>query len=90
MPHTHARPLSPRVLLVCTEMAIAYRDATDLAHAMRELGDRVGGGLGERLRALSQLCIERYDEAVESWLAVEDEVRSALAALYRQANTPQS
>ena len=74
------RPHSPGALLVCADWAIAHGDADGLAHAIRELGNRVGGGVGERLRALSRLCTADYDEATARWPALKDDVRAELAA----------
>jgi hypothetical protein len=71
---------SPGALLVCAEWAIAHGDADGLAHAVRELGDCVGGRVGERLRALSRLCIADYDEAAQRWPALHDDVRAELAS----------
>jgi hypothetical protein len=77
---TEPRHHSPGALLVCAEWAIAHGDADGLAHAARELGDRVGGRVGERLRALSRLCLADYDEAAQRWPALKDDVRAELAS----------
>jgi len=71
---------SPGALLVCADWAIAHGDADGLAHAVRELGECVGGRVGERLRALSQLCLANYDEATSRWPALKDAIRAELAA----------
>lgn len=70
---------SPNALLVCADWAIAHGDADGLAHAARELGDCVGGRVGERLRALSRLCIADYDEASARWPALKDDIQAELA-----------
>jgi len=77
---TEPRHHSPSALLVCAEWAIAHGDADGLAHAARELGECVGGGVGERLRALSRLCMADYDEAAQRWPALQDDVRAELAS----------
>lgn len=70
---------SPAALLVCADWAIAHGDADGLAHAVRALGDCMGGRVGERLRALSRLCISDYDEATSRWPALEADLRAQLA-----------
>jgi hypothetical protein len=74
-PHHH----SPGALLVGAEWAIAHGDIDGLAHAVRELGDHVGGRVGERLRALSHLCAADYEQALARWPALKDDVRAVLA-----------
>lgn len=78
---TEQRQHTPGALLVCADWAIAHGDADGLAHAVRELGVRVGGGVGERLRALSHLCAADYDEATARWPALKADVRAELAAV---------
>jgi len=70
---------SPGALLVCADWAIAHGDADGLAHAVRELGEHVGGRVGERLRALSRLCLADYDEATSRWPALKEDLRAELA-----------
>ena len=62
------------------DWAIAHGDADGLAHAIRALSDCVGGRVGERLRALSRLCMADYGEATARWPALADVVRAELAA----------
>lgn len=78
MPTPDPRHHSPSALLVCADWAIAHGDADGLAHAIRELGDQVGGRVGERLRALSRLCIADYDQAAARWPALKDDIRAEL------------
>jgi hypothetical protein len=80
VPTPDPRHPSPGELLVGADWAIAHGDADGLAHAVRELGERVGGRVGERLRALSRLCMADYDEATARWPALKDDLRAALAA----------
>lgn len=70
---------SSGALLVCADWAIAHGDADGLAHAVRELGEHVGGRVGERLRALSRLCLADYDEATSRWPALKEDLRAELA-----------
>lgn len=77
---TDPRHHSPGALLICADWAIAHGDADGLAHAVRELGERVGGGVGERLRALSRLCMADYGEAAARWPALKGDVQAELAA----------
>ena len=79
MPTTDPQHHSPGALLVCADWAIAHGDADGLAHAVRELGERVGGRVGERLRALSRLCIADYDEAAARWPALKDDLQAELS-----------
>jgi hypothetical protein len=69
---------SPGALMICADWAIAHGDADGLAHAARELSDALGGRVGERLRALSRLCIADYPEAFARWPALKDDVRAEL------------
>jgi hypothetical protein len=79
MPTMDPRHHPPGALLVCADWAIAHGDADGLAHAVRELGEHIGGRVGERLRALSRLCIADYGEAAARWPALKDDIRAALA-----------
>lgn len=79
MPTTDPRHHSPGALLVCADWAIAHGDADGLAHAVRELGDHIGGRTGERLRALSRLCIADYDAAASRWPALKADLRAELS-----------
>ncbi len=79
VPTTDPRPHSPGELLVGADWAIAHGDADGLAHAVRELGDRVGGRVGERLRALSRLCLADYDQAAARWPALRNDLRAELS-----------
>jgi hypothetical protein len=40
----------------------------------------VGGRVGERLRALSRLCIADYEEATARWPALKDDIQAELAS----------
>lgn len=71
---------SPGALLICAEWAIAHGDAGGLAHAARELGEHMGGPTGERLRALSRLCMADYEAAASRWPALEAALRAELSA----------
>ena len=71
---------SPGELLVGADWAIAHGDADGLAHVVCELGARVGGGVGEQLRALSRMCIADYDAASACWPALKDALRAELAS----------
>jgi hypothetical protein len=46
---------------------------------VRELGECVGGRTGERLRALSRLCIADYDAAASRWPALKADIRAELS-----------
>lgn len=79
MPTMEPRHHSPGALLVCADWAIAHGDANGLAHAVRELGEQVGGRTGERLRALSRLCMSDYDAAASRWPALQADLRAELS-----------
>lgn len=80
MPTSDPRRHSPSALLICAEWAIAHGDADGLAHVARELSERVGGRMSERLRALSQLCLADYAAAASRWPALKADIRAELAA----------
>ena len=79
MPSLDPRHPSAGELVVGADWAIAHGDAGGLAHAMRELGDRMGGGVGERLRALARLCLADYGEAAARWPALRSDLRAELS-----------
>jgi hypothetical protein len=76
-------PGLPRVssgaLLFGGDWAIAHGDADGLAHVLRDLADCLGGGLGHRLQALSQLCFDCYADAAARWPSLKAEARAQLA-----------
>lgn len=78
VPTTDPRHCSPDTLMICAEWAIAHGDASGLAHVARELGERVGGSIGERLRALSHLCIADYDAATSRWPVLKADLQADL------------
>lgn len=78
---------SSGALLFGGDWAIAHGDADGLAHVARDLGDCVGGGLGHRLRALSQLCLTNYADAAARWLELKAEARTQLTAQCRRASS---
>jgi hypothetical protein len=80
MPTPDRTRCTPGALMIGADWAIAHGDADGLAHAVRELGDRLNGRIGERLRALSRLCISDYGEAAARWPDLRDDLRAKLAA----------
>jgi hypothetical protein len=80
VPTMDPRHHSPGQLVLGADWAIAHGDADGLAHAVRELGECVGGGVGERLRALSHLCVADYEAASARWPALKDDVQAELAS----------